>query len=129
MKFKVGDRVKSVSDEDIDIKIGSIFTVLGVDEDLIIFNDLGGDRRRRFSKDYTLVKGGSVKTDKPQKLTWAVKYDKDVDPTEYFETKKEAIERIEELVKESVVSNIFLYHIDKSWTVKTPIKFELEEVK
>ena len=141
MKFKVGDRVKIISKNHAPWSGESSNSEFGINQIGYIF-ECNGDNYTICKEmnldtyyglfdddDIIVIKGGSMKTDKSQKLTWAVKYDKDVDPTEYFETKKEAMERIEELVKDSMISNIVLFHIDKSWNVKTPTKFELEEVK
>ena len=125
MKFKVGDRVNVIPGE-WGYGNGTVVEVRNYRSEypLIRFDNDPNNSWWIDAERVKKIKGGSMK-----KLSWAVKYDKDVDPTEYFETKKDAMERIEELVKESDVSNIVLFHIDKSWTVKTPIKFELEEVK
>jgi len=74
------------------------------------------------------VKGGSMKLEKPKKLSWAVKYDKDVDPTEYFSSKKEAVARIEELSKDTSVSHISLLHIDTQWDVTITQSVALKKV-
>ena len=63
------------------------------------------------------------------KMKYGLKYDKDTDPIEVFETKKEATERINELLQDSSVSNIILFEIGKQWKIKTPTKYELEEIK
>ena len=58
-------------------------------------------------------------------IKYGIKYDQDEDPTEYFETKKEAEKRIGELIEDSAVSNIYLFGISNVLKVKVPKGFEL----
>lgn len=59
-KFKVGDRVRSVSDVSTDIKIGGVYTITRVSGDMIEFLDEGGDSRSRSASEYELVSQPSL---------------------------------------------------------------------
>ncbi len=55
MKFRVGDRVVSLENEQ-DITKGEIYTVTNISNDSIHFRDNAGDCRIRYAKDYKLAK-------------------------------------------------------------------------
>lgn len=64
-------------------------------------------------------------------MKFGIKYDRDVDPVEFFKTKKEAQKRIEQLLDDSEVdkTSISLFEVGKIWEVKRPVSYKLLEVK
>lgn len=66
-----------------------------------------------------------------EKAKYALVYEKDVDPTEYFFTQSDAEKRIECLLKRSDVkaNSIYLIKLEKVFKVKKNSDFVLEEVK
>lgn len=141
--FKVGDRVKCIKEyKPVTVGMtGKVVKILSLSGPLIyvdwdrehsLFHNCDEYARENHGwnvreENIVLVKGGSVKN-KPTKLSWAVKYDKDVDPTEYFTTRPRAVKRIEELSKDTSVSHILLLHIDTQWDVTITQSVTLKKV-
>ena len=53
-KFKVGDKIESVSDTSIDIDIGGVYVVTEVGDDTVRFMDDAGSTRTRLARKYKL---------------------------------------------------------------------------
>ena len=68
---------------------------------------------------------------KMDKAKFGIKYDRDEDPVEFFETTKEAEKRIKELLGEDDVDkeSIYLFEVGNKWKVDQPVKYDLVEVK
>jgi hypothetical protein len=80
-----------------------------------------------FTKEDLVLKGEPMKL---KKITFIVRYDKYGDfKTKYFIAKKDALKRIDELVKDTEVSNITLIELGRQWEVQTKANYELKEVK
>ena len=65
------------------------------------------------------------------KIKFGVKYDRNGDPVELFESRKEADKRIEQLLEDSSVdkSSICLFEVGKIWEVQRPVTYKLVEMK
>jgi len=48
---------------------------------------------------------------------------------EYFENRKDAEKRVDELSKDKGVTNIVLFEVGKKWKLETPVEYKLVEVK
>ena len=72
-----------------------------------------------------------LKEVKMDKAKFGIKYDRDEDPVEFFETRKEADKRIKELLGEDDVDreSIYLFEVGNKWKVDQPVKYDLVEVK
>jgi len=129
MRFKKGDRVKD--------KYGNIDTVESVpgmkeyDSCNFVYAEQGIRLEKegwKWQKNWRIIgKEVAVKNAK-----YGVKYDRhDVDPVEFFETKKGAEKRIKELLGDSGVDKetIYLFEVGKIWEVNQPVEFELIETK
>jgi hypothetical protein len=70
------------------------------------------------------------KEEKMEKMKFGVKFEESSDPVEFFETQKEAEERINELLDKPEVnkSEVYLFEVGRTWKVKRPVTFELVEV-
>jgi hypothetical protein len=55
IKFKAGDKVRTFTDDTIDVSFGSVYTVIGCDSDDVEFIDDKGDYRYRPPSKYELV--------------------------------------------------------------------------
>ena len=75
--------------------------------------------------------GNKPKEVKMDKAKFGIKYDRDEDPVEFFETTKEAEKRIKELLGEDDVDkeSIYLFEVGNKWRVDQPVKYDLIEVK
>lgn len=129
MEFKVGDRVKviaetfSCTNEDIG-KFGIIKEVDGNTYTTSIGNNL-------WHREDGLKKVSNFKEVSMKNATWAVCYDRNGDPTEYFKSKKDAEKRIQELLEEIDVDkkSIYLFSIKEKYHVERPLQYELVSVK
>ena len=63
MKFKIGDEIINVNDNETDIKLGEKYIVTGCDSNCVSFKDTEGNMRCRYSNEYELYQP-------PKPLTW-----------------------------------------------------------
>lgn len=124
MRFEVGDRVVCIigSCEGV---TGTIFKINGVEVWCRNWSD-GKDGYLRKNLLKITRKGVTMKDAK-----WAIKYDRDEDPVEFFKTKPKAQKRLEVLLDDYEVDKeeIYLFQVGKVWKVERPIDYELVEVK
>ena len=120
-KLKVGDRVKVLS-ATIDRRlIGKILPIVKIENGEIYLKGAIGF----WTDEKNLQKEVITKDAK-----YGVKYDKDIDPTEFFKTLKEAKERVEELLDDEGVDKkeIYLFEIGKVFKIDRPVKYNLIEI-
>ena len=132
MKFKVGDTVKLKSYAvyaDYRRHRGEIATIeSAIRDDVFDYGIEWVDGERSNVEKNNLILLKEVKMDKAK---FGIKYDRDEDPVEFFETTKEAEKRIKELLGEDDVDkeSIYLFEVGNKWKVDQPVKYDLVEVK
>jgi hypothetical protein len=141
MKFKVGDRVQSFQPAG--------FSYTGVVKRICDgWLEVDWDNKFHMNWSCKILSNGKVATangcwDNKSLLEkigkevsmknakYGIKYDRDSDPVEFFEKKKDAEKRIEELLKDRAVdqSSMFLFEVGRKWEIHQPVTYELIETK
>ena len=114
MKFKVGDKVRVK--ERCSGAVKDTVYVLEYTE----FKELRAGEHCTCENNWILVsKSTEVKMDKAK---WGVKYDRDEDPIEFFDSRKEAEKRIDELLEDDEVEkdSIWLFVVGDKYKVERP---------
>lgn len=138
-KFKVGDKVKVISDLDNIVKSGSIGTITEIrdgygseypflvkiqEKDLVNKSDIEEyeDCEFSFSEEELTTPNGKVRV---PKVNFLLKYDLEDDPIEEFETMKEVDDRIKEIIEEYPDEldreTITVYEVKKKYDVKVKV--------
>ncbi len=130
--YKIGDRVKIVRDAFCwqygnKSDIGIVGEITEIYDGILSFEWWIEDEKGS----YTAVCGNQLikmtgKEAPMKKMKWGISYELDSDPVELFATRKEADERIEDLIDEGA-QKIYLFEISKVYKiVKTG--FEVKEI-
>lgn len=140
MKFKVGDRVKLVKVHKNWVSEETKFLgkpgIISNNDDSDVRVEVKFDNEElndgyNYFYEYQLELISHSKEVSMLKAKYGIKYDRDTDPVEFFQTKKDADKRIAELLDDAEVdkSSIVLFEVGKRWEVKRPVSYELKEVK
>ena len=130
-KFKVGDKVRATCDKNSPYSItfkGWEGVVVEVGEAEIRVKGKDIDGSIVVSPKYIeLIKKGDIMT--IEKAKFALIYERDQDPIEYFKTEKQALKKIEELLEDGSVQKNSIYLVTFATKQKVKVNnFSLEEV-